>query len=292
MAKILIVHGMRMFERDPRLLHKTWCRSMIAGVRQTAWGKANPQRLPREEDVTVVYWADLFRRRREETGAPKRIVLRDDLLSAYYALLRGTVRAADALALWDEWGEPVGPIALLVNRMVRESALYMQNGPVTNPNPTVPEGAFFQVQARFKAALASDTRIVIGHSLGSTIAYEGLCLHPHRVDTFITVGSPMATPQLIREPMLKRLGQFLNRSGDPSAPWPGVRRWSNFFASADVWSVPIKRLAPIFHPDIVDVEVRHGDPHHFVETHKLASYLVHAELRDEIARALERSWGS
>jgi hypothetical protein len=290
MATIVIVHGMRMPERNREILRATWYGALLRGLRDTTWGRRHPERLPAEKDVSLVYWADLFRPRR--LGAPKLLVSRDQLLTAYYAFLRATVRAADALALWDHRGEPFGPIALLVNRLVHESAHYMNNGSVPSPDPGVAEGAYFQIQARFEAALDADTRVVIGHSLGSVVAYEGLCLNPHRVDTFLTVGSPIATPQLILEPMVERLNRRLNRPIDLGPPWPGVRRWTNFYAPADVWSVPVQRLAPVVNPRIVDVEVRHGSPHHFVQTHKLTAYLNHPELRDEIARALEESSGS
>lgn len=292
MPKIVLVHGMRMPDRNRQSLHATWYRALRRGLRQTDWGRAHPERLPLPGDVAIAYWADLFRRPELDRGEPKRGLSRDDLLAPYYALLRGTVRVADALSLWDAKGRPRGPVAQLVNPMVRESARYMNNGEVVRPDPAAPEGAYFQVQARFEAALARDTRLVIGHSLGSVIAYEGLCLNQHRVDTFITVGSPIATPQLIREPLLARLDRRLNRAADPRPPWPGVAHWLNFYAPADVWSVPIKRLRPAFHPDIVDFEVHHGNPHRFLETHKLVSYLNHGELREEIARALEASWGT
>ena len=287
MSKLAAVHGMRMPERSKTRLHGTWYRAINRGLAATAWGRAHPEALPGPEDLDLVYWADLFRPRRSPRGAPKQLVSREDLKMAAYAFLRATVRAADAASLWDERGEPFGPVALLVNRMVTESARYMNDGPIVNADPRYAPGAYFQIQARFEEQLEKGPRVVIGHSLGSVIAYEGLCLNPHDVDTFITVGSPMATPQLIREPMLKRLNRRLNRAHDAPAPWPGVRRWVNFYAPADVWSVPIERLARVMHPDIVDVEVRHGDPRRFVETHKLTAYLEHAELCEEIARALE-----
>ncbi|HVU49248.1 MAG TPA: hypothetical protein VHL80_01100 [Polyangia bacterium] len=291
MPDVLIVHGMRMPDRDQKALHATWYRALRAGLRQTDWGRAYPDRIPKAANVAVAYWADLFRGPEPE-GVPKRGLTRDELLAPYYALLRGTIRVADALSMWDEQGRPRGPVAHLVNRMVHESARYMNNGSVTSPDPAVPEGAYFQVQARFRAALTPRTRLVLGHSLGSVIAYEGLCVNPHQVDTFVTVGSPIATPQLIVEPLLERLGRLLNRPDLTRPPWPGVLRWTNFYAPADVWSVPVKRLRPAFHPDIVDVEVHHGTPHRFLETHKLVSYLKHPELCEEIARGLDASWGS
>ena len=49
---------------------------------------------------------------------------------------------------------------------------------------------------------------------------------------------------------------------------------------------PVKRLAPIFDERIVDCEVKNGNPHRPVETHKLTAYLRHAELLDVIAETL------
>ena len=102
----------------------------------------------------------------------------------------------------------------------------------------------------------------------------------------MTVGSPIATPRLILQPLRERQRRELNHPLAEPPLWPGVGRWTNFFAPADVWSVPIKRLAPIFDRRIRDVEVVHGNPHRFVETHKLTTYLKHGRLCDDIAQAL------
>ena len=297
MAKILFVHGMRMQHHSGDALSARWYQALLRGLRETPWGRANPERLPRNTDVELVYWADLFR----PTGSPEPTDITkgpgiDDLHSAYYALLRGLVRAADGLSLWDQDGQPRGPVAMLVNRLVYQSAVYMNNGPVQNPDPHQNQGAFFQIQARFQSKLKTDTRIVIAHSLGTVIAYEGLCVNPHSVDTFITVGSPMATPYLILDPLRERLRRLLNHSPDLCPPWPGVRQWLNVYAPADVWCVPVNRLAPVFgdggkdtQAKIRDVEVVHGNPHDFVGTHKLTTYLKHAEIMNQIAHALEAS---
>jgi pimeloyl-ACP methyl ester carboxylesterase len=50
-----------------------------------------------------------------------------------------------------------------------------------------------EVQRRFCAAVAPDTEVVVAHSLGSVVAYEGLCAHPEwRVRGLVTLGSPLA----------------------------------------------------------------------------------------------------
>lgn len=287
MAKIVLVHGMRMQQYDRRVLHARWYHALIRGLRETAWGQAHAQELPANRDVELVYWGDFFRPGDETAATPitKGRVL-EHVRDRYYALLRTLVRAADRASLWDQDGRPRGPVAMLVNRLVYQAAVYMNNGPVHNADPNKGSGAFFQIQGRFESALRTDTRIVIAHSLGTVIAYEGLCRNAHRVDTFITVGSPIATPQLILEPLKQRLGRLLNRSPESSLPWPGVKDWSNYYAPADVWCVPVRQLAPAFNASIRDVEVVHGNPHDFVETHKLTTYLKQPVLRNEIARAL------
>lgn len=297
MAKILLIHGMRLQHFGESALRARWRQALVRGLRETAWGRTNPGHVPTGADIELVYWADLFRppRRSKPALATKGRRL-DDLRACYYAFLRGMVRFADRTSSWSRNGKPRSPMALLVNHMVHQSALYMNNGPVLKPDPGVPEGAFFQIQARFHAALQSDTRIVIGHSLGTVIAYEGLCLNPHRVDTFITIGSPIATPRLILRPLREHLHRFLNHPCELPLPWPGVRQWLNFFAPADVWSVPVKRLAPFFGggrtragAQVRDIQVVHGNPHDFVATHKLTTYLKHAEILEEIGRALEHA---
>lgn len=288
--KVLLVHGMRMQRYEEEGLRARWYQALIRGLRRTAWGRANPDYLPKESEVGLVYWADLFRpaNRPEQRIATKGPGI-DGVLASYYALLRGLVRAADTFSLWGPDGRPTGPVAMIVNRLVRQSAVYMNNGPVDNADPDCESGAFFQIQARFQRLLSPKTRVVIAHSLGTVVAYEGLCLREHSVDTFITVGSPIATPHLILEPMKERLHRLIRHSPDRPPPWPGVSRWVNYYASADVWSVPVKRLAPIFNPQILDVELRHGNPHQAVKTHKLTSYLEHSEIQNEIARALAAS---
>src|ERR1700733_5641069 len=49
-----------------------------------------------------------------------------------------------------------------------------------------------RIRARVRDALAEDTRVLIGHSLGSVVAYETLCLDPQPgVQTLVTLGSPL-----------------------------------------------------------------------------------------------------
>ena len=53
-------------------------------------------------------------------------------------------------------------------------------------------------QDRVAAAVGEDTRVVVGHSLGSVVAYEALCAHPEwPVRALVTLGSPLGIRNLI-----------------------------------------------------------------------------------------------
>jgi hypothetical protein len=299
MAKILFVHGMRMDHHHAdrgMKLREDWHRAVKACLEKTAWGQANPTLIPTIEEVGLVYWGDFFRPEGQPAPveAAKGIAL-DTIKAGYYAFLRGVVRVADQASFFDKQGRPRGPVAPFVDEMVYQSAVYMHNGPVFHPAAGVADGAYFQVQHRFTTELNKEPDrspcVVIGHSLGTVVAYEGLCRNAHGVHTFITIGSPLGTPHLIVEYLKKRVSNRVSNKDQAAAsglPWPGVRRWVNFFAGADVWCVPVPRLRPLITGgDLTDVEVQHGTPHDPVITHRLQTYLAqHVEIGDEIARAL------
>ncbi len=76
---------------------------------------------------------------------------------------------------------------------------------------------------------AQQTRVLIGHSLGSVVAYECLCAHPEwKVNTFVTLGSPLGIRNLIFD--LLDCG-----SHHIVGAWPGsVRSWDNIADAGDI----------------------------------------------------------
>src|SRR5438132_8520753 len=136
MAKIVLVHGMRMQHLDGAVLAARWQQAVIRGLRATTWGRRNPGLIPSRADIQVVYWGDFFREgwRAPEAGCTKGLDA-DDLRAFYYGLLRRMVRAADRLSFWDDRGRPRGPMARLVDPLVHQTAVYMANGPVQNIDP-------------------------------------------------------------------------------------------------------------------------------------------------------------
>jgi hypothetical protein len=84
-----------------------------------------------------------------------------------------------------------------------------------------------RMRARAEAMVDDDTRVIISHSIGTLFSYMALCNHPHwRVHTFVTLGSPLASPMIferLEPPPIDGKGQ-----------WPGsVERWVNVRAVGD-----------------------------------------------------------
>ncbi|MGH4030810.1 hypothetical protein ACQB60_17940 [Actinomycetota bacterium Odt1-20B] len=96
------------------------------------------------------------------------------------------------------------------------------------------------------------TRVVIGHSLGSVVAYEALCAHPEwPVRTLLTLGSPLG----IRNLVFDRL--YAGEGGKPGG-WPGgVERWTNIADAGDVVAL-VKDLGPLFGKRVAGHLVHNG----------------------------------
>jgi hypothetical protein len=105
--------------------------------------------------------------------------------------------------------------------------------------------------------ITSDTTLVIGHSLGSVVAYEALCRKPANVVSFISLGSPLGVPNLISD----KLSPRPDTSG--IGAWPGrTEYWTNIADKGDVVALQ-KRLAPFFGSKVKDILIYNGsDAHH------------------------------
>lgn len=126
-----------------------------------------------------------------------------------------------------------------------------------------------EVQACFAQAVTPDTRVVVAHSLGSVVAYEGLAAHPEwKVDTFVTLGSPLGIRNLIYD-----------RLEPGGGTWPGsVRSWINIVDDGDVVA-PVKDLRPRFGPDVVGYAITNGS-----HAHDVTRYLTTEEAGAAVAR--------
>ena len=91
-----------------------------------------------------------------------------------------------------------------------------------------------QARERVGKAIGRDTHVVVGHSLGSVVAYEALCANPEwPVWMLVTIGSPLGIPNLIFD----RLDPAPLAAGGTGlrGRWPGPgRRWANIADEGDV----------------------------------------------------------
>ena len=136
------------------------------------------------------------------------------------------------------------------------------------------------VLERVREAVHDDTRVLIGHSMGSIIAYEYLCLYqPPGVRLLVTLGSPLGIRNLI----------FDSLTPAPVAGvgvWPGkVGTWVNVADQNDVVALR-KELSPLWSGpfsayQITDRRVDNGD-----EPHSVARYLNSRQAGAALADAL------
>jgi len=128
---------------------------------------------------------------------------------------------------------------------------------------------------RLASKISPDTRVLIGHSFGSVVAYEALSRHPEwPVHTLVTVGSPLGLPKLVT--------RRLDPAPDPLADrLPGsVERWVNVSDPEDIVAL-FPRLAPAFGPRVEDFLVDNGP-----RRHALSRYMEWAETSHAVTAAL------
>jgi hypothetical protein len=128
------------------------------------------------------------------------------------------------------------------------------------------------IQQRVVERVTEDTRVLIGHSLGSIVAYECLCAHPEwNVHTLVTLGSPLGISSVFNAltPM-PVAGKGI---------MPNVKEWFNIADWGDIVALE-KELAPHF-GSVVDQMVHNGS-----ESHSALRYLNEQSTGRAIATGL------
>ena len=210
MARIVLVHGAFNELWGPSELKARW----LPALRDGLWHHGVEID---DDDVAVCFYGDLFRNDPE----------RDDL-EAFERSRAGVSEMLAELA-GDSFAETLGQAAseAAFDRTV-DMVTVMQTRPDLRD----------AIGERLAAVLGSDTRVVVGHSLGSVIAYRQLARHPEwSVPTFVTIGSPLGSPMI---------HGLLDDVVDGRAPWPGsVERWVNVAAVGDR-AAAVAELADLF----------------------------------------------
>jgi hypothetical protein len=130
------------------------------------------------------------------------------------------------------------------------------------------------VLQRCAEAIDADTQVVIGHSLGSVVAYEALCQKDTgwQVNTLVTLGSPLGIQNLVFDALTPKPNQG-------RAQWPNIRNWVNIADAGDIVALE-KRLARYFGP-VKDRPVYNG-----WHSHDALRYLTARETGSAVGEGL------
>jgi pimeloyl-ACP methyl ester carboxylesterase len=280
MAAIVLVHGIAQQYLGAEVLRGGLAHAVADGVALAGGRKV------KTDEVDVAFYGNLFRRQgtkavSEFPAAGELDAWESELLMQWWAQAalddpqeveppdrRGTkamtpttVQRAIHILSRSRWLAAAGERFLL--GVLRQARIYLHDDTVRNA-----------AQQAVLDAIKPETRVVVGHSLGSVVAYEALFRRDHPTAVaFVTLGSPLGIPNLffdrLRPPPQSGAGQ-----------WPtGVTDWTNICDKYDVVAL-VKDLAPLF-ARVVDHRVVNG-----WQAHHLGHYLTSAEVGRAIADGL------
>ncbi|MBO3457302.1 PGAP1-like alpha/beta domain-containing protein [Aetokthonos hydrillicola] len=130
-----------------------------------------------------------------------------------------------------------------------------------------------KILQRVTEKVTQETRVIIGHSLGSVVAYEALCANPQwNVHTLVTLGSPLGIQNLIFDALTPT-------PENGQGVWPNVEQWFNIADKGDIVALE-KELAPHF-GSVTDLLVYNG-----WESHDVKRYLTAKETGCAVATGI------
>jgi len=198
-AKVVLVHGAFNELWGPNELKARW----LPAVRDGLWHHGAEID---DADVAVCFYGDLFRRapgteqqRRLEESRPG---------------------IADALADLGG-GDGIAALGQAASDAAFDRTVDLVTIMATEPDLRT------KMRDRIEPLVSDDTRVIVAHSLGTVLSYMALSNHPQwPVGTFITLGSPLASPMIF---------EHLNPAPvDGRGVWPGaIERWVNVRAVGD-----------------------------------------------------------
>lgn len=289
-ARVVCVHGIGQQNKGEEMLRGEWVLALRDGIRRSGIAVAG---LPGDEDIRCVFYGDVFR-------PPGRLLGPGD---PWLKAADATEFDRELLVAW--WRVAAESDPHVVHPDAR--TLARTPGNVQAALRALSRSAFFAglaervmlfdlqqvrrymtdlvlrrvVQDRVLAAVDKDTRVVVGHSLGSVVAYEAMCAHPEwPVRALVTLGSPLGIRNLIFDRLVP--APVPGEPGRPTGTWPGgAEMWTNVADAGDVVALA-KDLRPLFGPKVACYLVDNGSHAHAVQP-----YLTAAETGAAIAVGLD-----
>ncbi len=300
---IILIHGLE--NKPPEELLKTWCIRSINEVLERI-GKPKTHFA-----FELVYWADLFYERPQDPlivdesdpcflddpyvpgekvhSSKKKKAIRKKILDFLEKQL-------DDVFFDEKKGIKAEKISeYLVQKLFRDLDVYYHKNCVVSAHAS--KNAKYELRKRLADVLRKFRRkkiMLIAHSMGAIIAYDVLC-HTAKdvhIDTFITLGSPLGLPLIMKKFFDERGLEFKKGVATP-VPENISRQWLNFsdlsdpvamnYNLADDYGVNSKGVGPVDFTVENDYVYRKKRNHH-----KLYGYLRAPEVSNAIAKFLER----
>ncbi|MEB3357611.1 MAG: hypothetical protein VKK04_12860 [Synechococcales bacterium] len=259
MAKIVAVHGISQEYRGRHTIRAEWLPQLKDGLERAGWA------LESDDDFDCAFYGDIFRKEAKAIGIPdynKYDIETDWERSLLLALWTEVSKVEPDIAGPNEASTEKGFVTDLAQKALRALSrsryfgsaaekfvihwLKQVGGYLHDPNLRR------QIRDRVVESISDDTRVLIGHSLGSIVSYEVLCEHPEwPVEAFVSLGSPLG----IRTLIFDRLDPAPK---DGVGHWPGsVTHWVNIADKDDVVALE-KQLDPLFQETVVDWPIDNG----------------------------------
>ncbi len=261
MVDVVGVHGISQQQSGRLQMVDPWQRSLADGVeraRGREFGKPS---------LDIAYYGDFFLGRSASKGpVPEDLIEFDADTVLFFEEIQdeivGETRPAvpvdtmGATKGMRELPTPLVKLARSVERRFGVAGKVLFFGDLTQVRRYQRDEALAEdVLGRVREALeAGRPQTLVGHSLGSIVAYEALCLLPdHRISTLVTIGSPLGL-RSIREALRPQA-----RAVVPALP-PGVSRWVNVYDRND--PVCLAGGLQPYWTAVVDETVDNGDDPH------------------------------
>jgi pimeloyl-ACP methyl ester carboxylesterase len=285
MGRIVGIHGIAQQVRGPEVLRAVWAPALRDGV---ALSGTQP---PDEAELEIAFYGDLFRARGGKTvGGPPYVAadveegFERDLLEAWWA---------EAAASDDAIPGPGATTKLRTPRMVQRALNALSQsrffaglterlliGFIKQVHAYLDDDSLRgEIQARVDRVVGPGTAVLVGHSLGSVVAYEAACAHPGWDLALVTLGCPLG----IRNLVFDRLRPSPEYGGGHFPA--GAATWTNIADNGDVVAL-VKRLAPLFGDRVQDMLVDNGS-----NAHDISPYLTAVQTGHAIAEGLTRRAG-
>ena len=229
MVDVFGVHGISQQQLGRNQLLAPWKLALSDGV-EFARGRREP-----EPTLDIGFYGDFFLKASGTKGPEEQIDLDPDL-ERFFEEIQDEVVAAgepvdqsDAKKGMKELPTPVAKLASRLERRFGVAGKLLFFGDLTQVRRYQRDDVLSgQVLSRVREGLRlGSPKVMVGHSLGSIVAYEALCLIPdHGVSTLVTIGSPLGMRSI------RKALRPAARERIPALP-PGVTRWVNVYDPND-----------------------------------------------------------